>query len=240
MNHSELARRAFLSPNARERLDAVIALGDSEDPDAVPFLSVALKDRDPNVRCAACGALTRVGGEAAVSPLLHASKDRHMLVRHAAVSGLSRLGDPRACPVLIRALRDAGPLVRAAAVSGLGALGDVHAVQHLWSALVDADLTHAAAEAIIRIAQRDGACVQLLQRSLPSFRQMYKMFPAEGEGAGLAAALARIEASLPLRGVPIPSTTASTSGEDLPRVAAPPPSAPEQLPVVDPEAVRRK
>lgn len=56
--------------------------------DAVPALSAYLKDRDRDVRTEAVRAITKVGGEASLPPLVQATKDNDSDVQGRAVDGL--------------------------------------------------------------------------------------------------------------------------------------------------------
>ncbi|NLX48677.1 MAG: HEAT repeat domain-containing protein [Methanospirillum sp.] len=100
------------------RWKAIVALGDSGDPRAVPVLCACLADRDRFVRRRAVSALARFG-PASLQTLLQALSDRDPLVREGAARALGQLGDPGAIDGLIEALNDPVESVRRAVAASL-------------------------------------------------------------------------------------------------------------------------
>jgi HEAT repeat protein len=86
---------ALRGPDAKERKRAVEALGNvgAADPDVVPALVGAVKDRDPAVRAAAVLALLKIGPDAheAVPVLTAARGDPNAHVRRYAAKALARI-----------------------------------------------------------------------------------------------------------------------------------------------------
>src|SRR5262245_30942806 len=75
--------------------------------DLVPALVEALKDKDRDVRQAACTALGNLGQEA-VKPLIEALKNDDKATQAAAIEALGKIGPNAsdAVPALIKALKD--------------------------------------------------------------------------------------------------------------------------------------
>lgn len=98
-----------------------------------------LDSPDPQVRCLAADALSRVGEEhrpragAALRALLH---DEHSQIRYTAALSLGELGDDEALEALIEQVEgDGNPMARQAAVIALGLIGDARAAPYLIKAL---------------------------------------------------------------------------------------------------------
>ena len=72
-------------------LDAVYAMGDSEDPAVVPHLQGMLTDGDLFVRMATCRVLMDLGARSAIPPLIDALGDDQSAVREAAMVALREL-----------------------------------------------------------------------------------------------------------------------------------------------------
>ena len=83
----------------------------------------ALKDKGPDVRCAAAKALLRYNDPQAVEPLIQTLRDTEPLARAAAAETLGRLNDTKAIPPLVQLLRDVDPIVRGISVRSLNRLG---------------------------------------------------------------------------------------------------------------------
>jgi HEAT repeat protein len=83
------------SPDAKLRKQAVEALGNvgSADPEVVPALVRAVKDKDARVRAAAVLALLKIGPDAqdAIPALQAAQKDKNARVRDYATKALARI-----------------------------------------------------------------------------------------------------------------------------------------------------
>lgn len=89
----------------------------------IPALTEALKDKDKDVRLAACAALSSLGQEA-VKPLIEALKNDDKAVQAAAIEALGKLGAQAsdAVPALIKALKDEDKEVRKQSAIALGAI----------------------------------------------------------------------------------------------------------------------
>jgi HEAT repeat protein len=87
------------SPDARLRKQAVEALGNvgSADPEVVPALVRAVKDKDTRVRAAAVLALLKIGPDAldAIPALQAAQQDKNAQVRIYATKALARIRPER-------------------------------------------------------------------------------------------------------------------------------------------------
>ena len=81
----------LIDPNPGLRLDAVYAMGDSEDPAVVPHLQGMLTDGDLFVRMATCRVLMDLGARSAIPPLIDALGDDQSAVREAAMVALREL-----------------------------------------------------------------------------------------------------------------------------------------------------
>lgn len=149
-----------------QRVAAVNALGEINDPAVVRPLQQALRDADPLVRTAAAHALARVGDAQVVPALIQALKDRETNARVAAATALGRLGDARAVEPLIQLLNDPEWEARAAALEALGKLGDPRALQPVAARLDDKDqeVRQYAADAVARVG--DESVVQKLVLTL--------------------------------------------------------------------------
>lgn len=146
------------------RYVAAWALGEIQDPAAIPALASAMGDEDPEVRKYATRSLIKFGAEATPT-LLKSLEDPSEEVRHYAlralgeirdersidallglagkadrkvfVWALGRLGDRRGYPLVAAAVEDADRDVRLAAIQALNDLGDERAVVPLTRGLDD-------------------------------------------------------------------------------------------------------
>lgn len=128
---------AFNNWNPVERQAAAMALGNIENPIAVPALcTVLLKDKNPSVRASVAQALGQIKDTNAVTALSEAlQKDRNARVRKAAAWALGQIKDVQAVPALSKALKDTKYYVRWAVAWALGQTGNVQAVPVLIEAL---------------------------------------------------------------------------------------------------------
>jgi HEAT repeat protein len=131
--------KALAAPVWIARTNAAWALGALRDRRAVPLLSRALVDTEPNVRKRTAWALGALNASEAVPALVEALKDSDAGVREQAAWALGAIDDRRAVDGLIGALGDSVASVRKQAAWALGALGDSRAVQGLMKALKDTD-----------------------------------------------------------------------------------------------------
>jgi HEAT repeat protein len=135
-------------PDYRTRVRAVVALGDSRDPHAIPALLDALSEYDRHdgssrVNTRASDALAKMG-EPALLPLIAALHERRdhpddSWRRNWVADALGMLGDPRAVEPLIMALDDVD--VRESAAEALGRIGDIRALESLERLLPVAQAT---------------------------------------------------------------------------------------------------
>ncbi len=128
-------RELFDSPDAglQIRQEIILALGEMQDPDSVPFLMDLLGDegRDMMLRRFACDALGRSGDTRALGAIKTALESKDNLLRSYAVSALGRFPGRETVNTLISALRDAFPRVRELAAERLGDLQARDAVEIL-------------------------------------------------------------------------------------------------------------
>jgi hypothetical protein len=114
-----LSAIAFGSQDAREREQAVFALGDLGTPLGFAVLENALHDPSPIVREAAVVNLSATQSPLVLDSLERALEDEDPGVRESVVLALSELGEARAVLVLEKALSDEDSSVRQAAADAL-------------------------------------------------------------------------------------------------------------------------
>ena len=120
-------------PN-HKRYAGLNLLGKINDVQALPFLLVALKDKNSNIRRIAANALSRLKySEANIPDLIEAFANEDKEVRSRIVSILGKLAadgitNPEVVTFLISALRDRSQLVREQAAMVLGNSGDKSAI----------------------------------------------------------------------------------------------------------------
>ena len=110
--------------HAEVRDRAAWALGELEDPSAIPGLLTALKDTDTELRSKAAWALGEIEDARAVQGLVQALKDSHWEVRKMAAWALGEIEDISAIEPLQAARYDANVEVREAVVHALRELRD--------------------------------------------------------------------------------------------------------------------
>ena len=115
----EFARLQAILTNGQssDREEAVLELGDSGSADAVPILSLALRDENEDVRAAAVSALLDIGGDEAAHAVSIALIDTDPRVRTEAVDALGEIGGKLAMDVLQQAMEDGDEYVREAAAA---------------------------------------------------------------------------------------------------------------------------
>jgi HEAT repeat protein len=112
--------------------NAAELLGELAPHDADIRLAELLSHREPRVRRAVAGSLSRFGTQRAVLALLQAVQDSSPEVRLQVVLGLGTIRNPRAVPWLVEALdREQDPDVQAALISSLGLMPTEEAVDRL-------------------------------------------------------------------------------------------------------------
>lgn len=108
------------------RIYAALALGERQDPRAIPGLIGALEDADVNVRYHAIEALGHLRAAAAADVLLEIAESRDFFLAFPALEALRRIGDPTIAPALVPLLED--ELLCDPAAIALGVLGDEEVV----------------------------------------------------------------------------------------------------------------
>ncbi|HSA56185.1 MAG TPA: HEAT repeat domain-containing protein, partial [Gemmatimonadaceae bacterium] len=116
--------------------NAAELLGELAPPDADIRLAELLSHREPRVRRAAAGSLSRFGTQRAVLGLLQAVQDASPDVRLQVVLGLGAIRNPRAVPWLVEALdREQDPDVQSAIIASLGMMPTEESVARLARAV---------------------------------------------------------------------------------------------------------
>src|SRR5437899_2662733 len=85
-------------------------LGKVNDARAIPALTAALEDRDPNVRGSAAEALGKLSAREAVPPLLRLLDDEEWVV-FSVIEALGHIADSTALPALMALLKDGSELI---------------------------------------------------------------------------------------------------------------------------------
>ena len=136
---ARLAIRQLLNdPNARVRLEALQALGEVRDKEAVPRMTEMLADGDPAIRRQAIRSLSECQAGEAGTAIAAQLGDADARVREEAADALGELKSQAAVEGLLQALADASQDVRGEAIASLGEIGDKSAVRGL-RALYDQD-----------------------------------------------------------------------------------------------------
>lgn len=134
---------------------ALVALGEP----AVPALSEALRDPDPEVRLAAIETLERIQTATVVEPLLAAAQDREAVVRLRAVEALGMVPDPRTVQRLMTQYHsDDDDQVRYEILTTLGKIGDPRAAGLLMAETKSRDR-------YVRMWAMDGLCTMRDERA---------------------------------------------------------------------------
>ena len=111
-------------PKIRVRNAALYALGSLQDTRAIAPLSLAMKQKDPNVRIAAMMGLSLLGAKETIPTIQRAISDRDEEVRAMAMITLADMGDETAeSAITLRLSEDIKASVRAAACVALSKLG---------------------------------------------------------------------------------------------------------------------
>lgn len=134
----EALRVDLHSPSSFVRCETVIVLG-KMGPRAIPVLTEALQDEEPQIREWAVRSLGQLGAES-MSALEQAAKDQDRGVRQAALGALGTLGSDAqaALPTIRTALADSDRNIRDSAVCALGGIGP-ETIADLRVALKDQD-----------------------------------------------------------------------------------------------------
>jgi HEAT repeat protein len=136
-------------------LAALVAIGEP----AIPALSAALRDSDPDVRFAAVETLESIKTAAVVDPLLSSLQDGEDVIRLRGVEALGTVGDRRAVePLLQRYASDDDDQVRYEILTSLGKIGDPRARELLLAELKSSDR-------YVRMWAMDALCTMRDQRA---------------------------------------------------------------------------
>lgn len=133
------------STDVAERRTAVIELGESNDPDAVPKLLVALDDPDGPVRSYAVKSLRdRKDGRAVqrLCRLLEEALPSNSPIASEVIAALGSIGSPNAIPTLTAALESDVVFTRYDAAYALGQIGDPSAIPALEKLVSDTERPH--------------------------------------------------------------------------------------------------
>ncbi len=153
---TEAAMDAYSRANEPQaRADAILTLASVDPSAAVDVLRVALTDRAPEVREAACTTLGDIGAIELQSEVLGRLSDRSSVVRAAAARAIGELRIEDSSAPVARLLADRDSDVRVAAVEALTRLGSTDAVIAISNALGDRsrEVVVAALEALGSLGQ---------------------------------------------------------------------------------------
>ncbi|MBS7281565.1 MAG: HEAT repeat domain-containing protein [Candidatus Freyarchaeota archaeon] len=160
--------------NQEARREAVLALGERGDPEAVEQLIQALKDRDGVIRESAAQVLRRMESRKTVEPLIKALSDVGWSVRSEVAQILVEMGEPAVEP-LIQALNSKGRMILGA-VRVLGEMRDKRAVEPLIQLLKHEDqrVREEAAQALGKIgdSRAVGPLIQALKDKSQGVREI--------------------------------------------------------------------
>jgi len=171
------------------RREAVLALGQTEDPQAGSKLLEALSDKDPMTRSLAAqrlGALKIASSRSALARVL--ATDSQEQVRQAAAFSLRQIEDPGATDALGKALKDSSPNVRILALTGLGHYKDASKGRLVEAMCQDksVEVRRTAVFVLGRLEDR---------ASVPTLEQLLKTDPDGAVRAGAAQALGDLRAT---------------------------------------------
>jgi HEAT repeat protein len=134
------ARHDLRSRRTMRRVEAAEALGEMRVPESTGELLAGLEDRDSLVRFACARALTRIGAEDALGPIIAAlTSDRHGATTGEVVETLLDYGRPAIAELLRLLAEEHDPEVQRVIVIALGELRAVDAVPQLVRLLRDDD-----------------------------------------------------------------------------------------------------
>ena len=169
-------------PNPEVRWAAAAELEALDDPQAVPALIEALRDRDPLPRAGAAEALKSFADGRSRDPLIRALRDEDTSVRRAAAEGLGKIGDRAAVRPLTRALFHQDFQTRRRAAKSLSQLKDPAAAPALVKTFTnwDPELRRTATEAVIQFG--GAQVVPLLIRYLRSWQPWTREHAAQALG----------------------------------------------------------
>ena len=140
----------------QQRLEAISALGEINDPKATEPLVAAANDPDMRIRIKAIDTLGQMKAKDATPPLIQQlfMRDTDLQTKRRILACLGKIGDTRATtPILDFLARDVDPAARGNAIFALGDIGDPAAVKPLQAIANDGDpmLRGIAADALKKI-----------------------------------------------------------------------------------------
>ena len=148
--------RKLKGDDPAERLEAVSALGQVDDPKAIEYLVGAASDPDMRIRVKAIDTLGNIKAKEATPLLIQQlfMRDTDLQTKRRILACLGKIGDTRATtPILDFLARDVDPAARGNAIFALGDIGDPAAVKPLQAIANDGDpmLRGIAADALKKI-----------------------------------------------------------------------------------------
>lgn len=123
--------KAVVNSDPQVRAEAARALGEIDDPAAVPFLVDQLSGQQDEEVIESGAAALRAMGDTAVPVLAKGLREADDDKRPAYSALLGRMGEAYGQVPLIEATRDGGPAVRGTAAFGLGLIGTPEATQRI-------------------------------------------------------------------------------------------------------------
>jgi phycocyanobilin lyase subunit beta len=128
-NIAHLIQEIDTASTPAQLIQAVHALADTRNEQAIPTLILVLGYNNPSAAIAAMHGLVAIG-RSSVESLMSLMDDYNYGARAYTVRALAMIGDPRALPILLNcAETDFSPSVRRAAIKGLGK------IQGEWTAI---------------------------------------------------------------------------------------------------------
>ena len=146
------------SDDPSDRLDAVRALGKSNDPKALEFLIEALGDKDLRVRVKAIEMLGELRARDAAPVLIQQLflRTNNAKVKQRILAALAKIGDPQAAkPIMEFLRRDLDKDTRGNAIYALGDIGAIEAestLKEIAESETDATLKRLATEALTKVS----------------------------------------------------------------------------------------
>lgn len=135
----KLMLEALRKNNVLVQLASLDFLSQQADPATYTAVERLLKDKEPNLRASAVGAVVSCGGNRAVPTLVGMLRDASWEVRREVIKALGRIGDATVIDGLSKALQDRDHDVRESTAKALGKLGDARAIRPLVLALLDVE-----------------------------------------------------------------------------------------------------
>ncbi len=137
------------------RVEAVQALGESDDPAAIDPLIASLRDNNLYVRAYAAEALGKLHDSRTVQPLINSLKDKDFFVQTHAVKALGEMKHTKAVNPLIALLEKGNEDIKPHAAWALGEIQDTGAVGPLIDALKIEICCDEAAASLRKITKQD-------------------------------------------------------------------------------------